>query len=59
MGKYYEPTKDNVIEEMRNAYSTLCDYLEFHPEEEIPDIYGQLIDYINRELQIKNTSQPL
>ena len=48
--KYSNPTEEDVITEMKEAFRTLDCYLET-PDgmtEKIPDIYYQLLEYINK-----------
>ena len=47
--KYTCPTKKNVLDEMKNAFYTLDCYRDTPNgmAEELPDIYMQLIKYIN------------
>ena len=48
--EYSFPTKENVLTEMKSAFRTLANYLEVTtPDEEIPEIYRQLLAYINKE----------
>ena len=50
---YKYPNKANVIHEMKRAFNTLDCYLDTHPEgskEPVPDIFMQLLNYINSEI---------
>ena len=48
--KYSNPTKRDVIREMKSAFRTLDAYIEIEGrEDDIPDIFCQLLDYINKE----------